>query len=68
MADNREEMETMDIELPKELGVYVRARTTQAGHHNKSEYICELIRADQVLWALDEANSIRKHVKWKGNF
>ncbi len=40
-------MESMNIALPANLKEYVRHRTEQGGYSTASEYIRELIRADQ---------------------
>ncbi len=40
-------METMNIALPESMKHFVQERVTQGGYSSVSEYIRELIRADQ---------------------
>ena len=40
-------MDTMNIALPQNLKDYVQARVAQGGYSSVSEYVRELIRADQ---------------------
>jgi antitoxin ParD1/3/4 len=40
-------METMNIALPKVMKVFVQTQVAQRGYSSASEYIRELIRADQ---------------------
>lgn len=40
-------MDTMNIALPENLKDYVQSRVAQGGYSSVSEYIRELIRADQ---------------------
>jgi antitoxin ParD1/3/4 len=40
-------METMNIALPESMKQYVQARVSEGGYSSVSEYVRELIRADQ---------------------
>jgi antitoxin ParD1/3/4 len=40
-------METMNIALPESMKHFVQARVTEGGYSSVSEYVRELIRADQ---------------------
>jgi antitoxin ParD1/3/4 len=40
-------METMNIALPESLKLFVQARVSEGGYSSVSEYVRELIRADQ---------------------
>jgi antitoxin ParD1/3/4 len=48
--DNRKEdtpMDTMNIALPESMKQYVQVRVSEGGYSSASEYVRELIRADQ---------------------
>lgn len=44
-------MQTMNIALPDSLKTYVQKKVEEQGYSSASEYIRELIRADQKEWA-----------------
>jgi antitoxin ParD1/3/4 len=47
MALEEYPMETMNIALPESLKQFVQARVSEGGYSSVSEYVRELIRADQ---------------------
>ncbi|MGD9633010.1 MAG: type II toxin-antitoxin system ParD family antitoxin [Pirellulales bacterium] len=50
-------MDALEFNLPDQLMEFVRVRVTQGGYQNVSEYICELVDADQrkQAWAILES-------------
>lgn len=50
-------MDTLEFNLPDTLMEFVRTRVTQGGYQNVSEYIRDLVNADQrkQAWAVLEA-------------
>ncbi len=40
-------MQTMNISLPDPMKQYVEEQVTAGGYSSASEYVCELVRADQ---------------------
>ncbi len=47
-------METMNISLPDPLKQFVDKRLSEGRHSSVSEYVRELIRADERKWAQDQ--------------
>lgn len=54
-------METMNIALPESLKEFVVTRVSEGGYSSVSEYVRELIRADQKqkAWAVLEAEVLK---------
>ena len=54
-------METMNIALPENLKEFVVTRVSEGGYGSVSEYVGELIRADQqhTSWATLEAEVVK---------
>ncbi len=51
-------METMNIALPEAMKQYVQTRVQEDGYHSSSEYIRDLIRADQRRKAEDRIDAL----------
>lgn len=51
-------METMNISLPGPLKEYVEAKVSAGGYSSASEYVRELVRADQKRQAKDELEQV----------
>jgi antitoxin ParD1/3/4 len=51
-------METMNIALPESMKQYVQARVNEDGYSSSSEYIRDLIRADQRRKAEERIDSL----------
>ena len=51
-------METMNIALPESMKHFVQERVTEGGYSSVSEYIRELIRADQKRNAQERIDSL----------
>ncbi|MGW8256088.1 MAG: type II toxin-antitoxin system ParD family antitoxin [Thermoguttaceae bacterium] len=58
---NTNAMETMNIALPKPMKVFVQSQVTKRGYSSVSEYVRELIRADQDerAWSALEAEILK---------
>ena len=41
-------MQTMNVALPEPLVEYLKQQATEHGYTNVSDYICELVQADQL--------------------
>jgi antitoxin ParD1/3/4 len=54
-------METMNIAVPDGLKAFVQTRVAEGGYSSVSEYVRELIRADQKqqAWAVVEAEVLK---------
>ena len=54
-------METMNVALPETLKEFVQSRVAQGGYSSVSEYMRELIRADQKqqAWAVLEVEVLK---------
>jgi antitoxin ParD1/3/4 len=54
-------METMNVALPDALKEFVQSRVAEGGYSSVSEYVRELIRADQKqqAWAVLEAEVLK---------
>jgi antitoxin ParD1/3/4 len=54
-------MDTMNIALPKPMKVFVQSQVVQRGYSSASEYIRELIRADQDerVWTALESEILK---------
>jgi antitoxin ParD1/3/4 len=51
-------METMNIAVPEAMKQYVQERVTQGGYSNVSEYVHDLIRADQKRNAEERVDAL----------
>jgi antitoxin ParD1/3/4 len=51
-------METMNIALPESMKHYVQERVSEGGYSSASEYVRELIRADQKRRADDRIDAL----------
>ncbi len=51
-------METMNIALPESMKQFVQDRVSQGGYSSVSEYVRELIRADQKRQAEERIDSL----------
>ena len=51
-------METMNIALPESMKHYVQERVSEGGYSSTSEYVRELIRADQKRRADDRIDAL----------
>lgn len=51
-------MDTMNIALPESMKQFVQARVSEGGYSSVSEYIRELIRADQKRKAEDRIDAL----------
>ena len=51
-------METMNIALPESMKQFVQERVSEGGYSSVSEYIRELIRADQKRKAEDRIDAL----------
>jgi antitoxin ParD1/3/4 len=51
-------METMNIALPKSMKEFVQERVSEGGYSSASEYVRELIRADQQRRAQDRIDAL----------
>lgn len=51
-------METMNIALPRSLKQYVQSRVDEGGYGSVSEYVRELIRADQRRKAEERVDTL----------
>jgi antitoxin ParD1/3/4 len=51
-------METMNIALPESMKHFVQARVTEGGYSSTSEYVRELIRADQKRKAEERIDAL----------
>jgi len=51
-------METMNIALPESMKEFVRERVSQGGYSSVSEYVRDLIRADQKRKAEERIDSL----------
>ena len=58
---NTKVMETMNIALPRPMKAFVQSQVTQRGYSSASEYVRELIRADQDerAWSALEAEILK---------
>jgi antitoxin ParD1/3/4 len=51
-------METMNVALPKSMKVFVHQRAAEGGYSSVSEYVRELIRADQKRWIEERIDAL----------
>jgi antitoxin ParD1/3/4 len=51
-------METMNIALPESMKQFVQARVSEGGYSSVSEYVRELIRADQKRRAEERVDAL----------
>jgi antitoxin ParD1/3/4 len=51
-------MDTMNIALPESMKHYVQERVSDGGYSSVSEYVCELIRADQKRKAEERIDAL----------
>jgi antitoxin ParD1/3/4 len=51
-------METMNIALPESMKLFVQERVAEGGYSSASEYVRELIRADQRRKAQDRIDAL----------
>jgi len=51
-------METMNIALPESMKQFVQGRVSEGGYSSASEYVRELIRADQKRTAEDRIDAL----------
>jgi antitoxin ParD1/3/4 len=58
---NTKAMETMNIALPKPMKAFVQSQVAKRGYSSASEYVRELIRADQDerVWTALEAEILK---------
>jgi antitoxin ParD1/3/4 len=51
-------METMNVALPKSMKAFVHERASEGGYSSVSEYVRELIRADQKRWIEERIDAL----------
>jgi antitoxin ParD1/3/4 len=58
VSEEDQAMDTMNIALPESLKGYVQARVSEGGYGSVSEYVRELIRADQRRGAEERIDAL----------
>ena len=51
-------METMNVALPESMKSFVQERVSEGGYSSVSEYVRELIRADQKRWTEERVDAL----------